>query len=56
MAKHSLESTKFNQELVLPFQLRLDDFRGAAQDVYDFFDDSMATPTWSSKANIRAMP
>ena len=39
MAKHSLEPTKFNQELVLPFQLRLDDFRGAAQDVYDFFDD-----------------
>lgn len=39
MAKHSLEPTNFNQELVLPFQLRLDDFRGAAQDVYDFFDD-----------------
>lgn len=39
MAKHSLEATKFNQEMLLPFQLRLDDFRGAAQDVYDFFDD-----------------
>lgn len=30
---------KFNPDAVLPFQLRLDDFRMAMQDVYDFFYD-----------------
>ena len=39
MISNSLDSKKLNRELVLPFQLRLDDFKGAAQDVYDFFND-----------------
>lgn len=30
---------RFNSELVMPFNLRLDDFRMAMQDVYDFFFD-----------------
>lgn len=30
---------KFNQSATLPFKLRLDDFRLAMQDVYDFFYD-----------------
>jgi hypothetical protein len=39
MKKNELDPSRFNRELELPFQLRLDDFRGAAQDVYDFFFD-----------------
>jgi hypothetical protein len=33
------DPTKFNAEAALPFNLRLDDFRQAMQDVYDFFYD-----------------
>ena len=33
------DPTKFNAEAALPFNLRLDDFRQAMQDVYDFFFD-----------------
>jgi hypothetical protein len=32
-------SGEFNHDLALPFELRLDDFRIAMQDVYDFFYD-----------------
>lgn len=39
LARSQLDPGKFNCELALPFQLRLDDFRLAAQDVYDFFHD-----------------
>jgi hypothetical protein len=39
MALHSLDPDKFNKDLELPYQLRLDDFKGAVQDVYDFFGD-----------------
>lgn len=35
---HLLENG-FNIEPLLPFELRLDDFKAAAQDVYDFFFD-----------------
>lgn len=33
------DPSKFNPELVLPYELRVDDFRLAMQDVYDFFYD-----------------
>ncbi len=39
MLRNALRPDCFNSELVLPFQLRLDDFKAAAQDVYDFFFD-----------------
>ncbi len=39
MNRNVLDPSKFNRDLELPFQLRLDDFRAAAQDVYDFFYD-----------------
>ena len=39
MKTNTLDPSKLNRELELPFELRLDDFRGAAQDVYDFFQD-----------------
>ncbi len=39
MDRASLDPNKFNRHLELPFQLRLDDFRAATQDVYDFFYD-----------------
>lgn len=39
MIKNSLAPNGFNTELELPFQLRLDDFKAAVQDVYDFFFD-----------------
>jgi hypothetical protein len=39
LTRNQLDPGKFNHELALPFQLRLDDFRLAAQDVYDFSHD-----------------
>lgn len=39
VTRNVLDSTKFNRDLVFPFELRLDDFRSAVQDVYDFFFD-----------------
>ena len=33
------DQTKFNPNATLPFELRLNDFAMAMQDVYDFFDD-----------------
>lgn len=39
MQRNTLDNSKFNSALELPFALRLDDFRAAAQDVYDFFHD-----------------
>jgi hypothetical protein len=37
--RNQIDQSKFNREAVLPFQLRLDDFALAMQDVYDFFYD-----------------
>ena len=37
--KNSVDPAKFNQTAQLPYQLRLDDFRLALHDVYDFFFD-----------------
>lgn len=39
MQRNTLDPTKFNRDATLPFELRLDDFKAAAQDVYDFFHD-----------------
>jgi hypothetical protein len=33
------DQTKFNPQAILPFELRLNDFAMAMQDVYDFFND-----------------
>jgi len=38
-AKNLLMPSKFNQDAILPYELRLEDFRIAMQDVYDFFGD-----------------
>jgi hypothetical protein len=37
--RNSVETAKFNNAARLPFELRLEDFRLAMQDVYDFFYD-----------------
>lgn len=39
MIRNTPDPAKFNRDIELPYQLRLDDFRSAAQDVYDFFYD-----------------
>ncbi|WP_198346827.1 hypothetical protein [Burkholderia ubonensis] len=40
MAKKSLiDETAFNRDAVLPYTLRIDDFKHAMLDVYDFFSD-----------------
>lgn len=39
VVRNALNLEKFNRAIQLPFELRLDDFRLAAQDVYDFFFD-----------------
>lgn len=37
--RNQVDRKKLNREAVLPFQLRIDDFAIAMQDVYDFFHD-----------------
>lgn len=37
--KTKIDSTKFNDSAVLPFELRISDFQHAMQDIYDFFYD-----------------
>ncbi len=37
--RNLVDGSKFNTALELPYELRLDDFRMAMQDVYDFFYD-----------------
>jgi hypothetical protein len=37
--RNLVETSKFNKAAQLPFELRLEDFRLAMQDVYDFFFD-----------------
>lgn len=37
--RNQVDPDKMNREAVLPFQLRLDDFALAMQDIYDFFYD-----------------
>ena len=39
VARNTLDEAKFNLQATLPYELRLDDFRLAMQDVYDFFYD-----------------
>jgi hypothetical protein len=39
VVRNRLDTTKLNPEIRLPFQLRLEDFVSATQDVYDFFFD-----------------
>lgn len=39
LKRNALDASGFNAAVDLPFELRLDDFRSAAQDVYDFFYD-----------------
>ncbi len=39
ITRNALDPGKFNPEISLPFELRLEDFRAAVQDVYDFFFD-----------------
>ena len=39
VTRKQVDRSSFNGEAVLPFQLRLDDFALAMQDVYDFFYD-----------------
>jgi hypothetical protein len=37
--RNTLDSARFNPNVTLPYELRVEDFRLAAQDVYDFFYD-----------------
>jgi hypothetical protein len=39
VTRNSLQANKFNSSANLPYELRLDDFKLAMQDVYDFFFD-----------------
>lgn len=39
ITRNSLDPSKLNADAGLPIELRLDDFRSAVQDVYDFFFD-----------------
>ena len=37
--RNTVDTTKFNKNVVLPFELRIQDFQSAIQDIYDFFFD-----------------
>jgi hypothetical protein len=39
ITRNTLDPAKFNSNVQLPYELRLEDFRLAVQDVYDFFFD-----------------
>lgn len=39
VTRNQVVSNSLNQEAVLPYELRLEDFKLAMQDVYDFFYD-----------------
>ena len=39
IVRNTLQPSKFNEHIRLPYELRLEDFRLAVQDVYDFFHD-----------------
>lgn len=39
IARATIDASKFNDAAALPFQLRIEDFKIAMQDVYDFFYD-----------------
>ena len=39
MERGTVDRTKFNANALLPYQLRIEDFALAMQDVYDFFFD-----------------
>lgn len=39
VTRQHVDRSRFNGNAILPFQLRLDDFALAMQDVYDFFYD-----------------
>jgi len=39
VSRSTVDVSKFNQEAVLPYELRMEDFQMAMQDVYDFFYD-----------------
>ena len=39
VVRNSLDNSKFNPAALLPYELRIEDFRLAIQDVYDFFHD-----------------
>ena len=39
VVRNTVDQSGFNDELELPYNLRLDDFNLAMQDVYDFFFD-----------------
>jgi hypothetical protein len=39
ITRNARDPTRFNPSVALPYQLRIEDFRLAAQDVYDFFYD-----------------
>jgi hypothetical protein len=39
IARNTLDPSRLNLQAKLPYELRLEDFRLAAQDVYDFFYD-----------------
>lgn len=39
ITRNTLDPSRLNLQAKLPYELRLEDFRLAAQDVYDFFYD-----------------
>lgn len=52
ITRNSIDPAKFNQAAVLPYELRLQDFQIAMQDVYDFFYD-VNSHLWQGSPAVR---
>ena len=39
VTRYTVDDAKFNRKAMLPYELRVDDFALAMQDIYDFFYD-----------------
>ncbi len=53
IVRNTVETTKLNPKAVLPYELRLQDFQMAMQDVYDFFHRE-SIPTMPSSRGKKA--
>ena len=71
LVRNALQPVKLNPQATLPFELRMEDFLLAVQDVYDFFfdvntslsvkglerlDDTLRPAIWASKSKPRENP
>lgn len=56
ITRNTLDPAKFNTSALLPYELRLEDFRLAVQDVYDFlFDVNTSSLGWGASIDVQTL-